>query len=111
AFYDVNLCRLVRCPSIDTLFPYSTLFRSMKGVGDVQQTLAILGVLVGASALCAIAVRFGPGHEAREPAPTSPRETAIEAPPKVRSEEHTSELQSREKLVCRLLLEKKKQDK
>ncbi len=55
----------------------------MKGVGDVQQTLAILGVLVGASALCAIAVRFGPGHEAREPAPTSPRETAIEAPPKV----------------------------
>ncbi|HRO58756.1 MAG TPA: MFS transporter [Burkholderiaceae bacterium] len=40
----------------------------MKGVGDVQQTLAILGVLVSVSALCAIAVRFGPGHEAREPA-------------------------------------------
>ena len=40
----------------------------MKGVGDTQQTLAILGVFVALSALCAIAVRFGPEHEARDDA-------------------------------------------
>jgi len=40
----------------------------MKGVGDTQPTLTILGVLVSVSALCALAVRFGPEHEAREEA-------------------------------------------
>lgn len=40
----------------------------MKGVGDAPQTLAILGVLVTASALCAIAVRFSPEHKTREQA-------------------------------------------
>jgi NNP family nitrate/nitrite transporter-like MFS transporter len=40
----------------------------MKGVGNIQQTLALLGVLVAGSALCAIAVRFSPEHKAREAA-------------------------------------------
>jgi NNP family nitrate/nitrite transporter-like MFS transporter len=40
----------------------------MKGFGNVQQTLATLGVLVTASALCALAVRFSPEHKAREAA-------------------------------------------
>jgi NNP family nitrate/nitrite transporter-like MFS transporter len=40
----------------------------MKGVGDVQQTLSLLGVLVAGSALCALAVRFSPEHKAREAA-------------------------------------------
>jgi len=38
----------------------------MKGLGDTQQTLTMLGVLVSISALCAIAVRFSPEHKARE---------------------------------------------
>ena len=38
----------------------------MKGVGDVQQTLSLLGVLVAVSALCALAIRFGPAHVSRE---------------------------------------------
>src|SRR5690606_41420381 len=43
-----------------------------------------------------------------DPARASRTPTPIMRPPRSRSEEHTSELQSREKLVCRLLLEKKK---
>ncbi|MEO6917658.1 MAG: MFS transporter [Collimonas sp.] len=38
----------------------------MKGLGDTQQTLSVLGVLVALSALCAIAVRFSPAHKAQE---------------------------------------------
>ncbi|HWW07568.1 MFS transporter [Collimonas sp.] len=38
----------------------------MKGLGDTQQTLTVLGVLVAVSALCAIAVRFSPEHKAQE---------------------------------------------
>jgi NNP family nitrate/nitrite transporter-like MFS transporter len=38
----------------------------MKGLGDTQQTLSVLGVLVALSALCAIAVRFSPSHKAQE---------------------------------------------
>jgi NNP family nitrate/nitrite transporter-like MFS transporter len=40
----------------------------MKGVGNVQQTLSMLGMLVAVSALCALAVRFSPEHKAREAA-------------------------------------------
>jgi NNP family nitrate/nitrite transporter-like MFS transporter len=40
----------------------------MKGVGNVQQTLGMLGVVVTATALCALAVRFSPEHKAREAA-------------------------------------------
>jgi NNP family nitrate/nitrite transporter-like MFS transporter len=38
----------------------------MKGVGDVSQTLSVLGVLVTLSALCALAIRFGPAHASRD---------------------------------------------
>src|SRR5690625_6426355 len=66
---------MIRPPPRSTLFPYTTLFRSLRirppaGVG------------------------FSPRHE--------------KSGPRSRSEEHTSELQSRGHLVCRLLLEKKK---
>jgi NNP family nitrate/nitrite transporter-like MFS transporter len=40
----------------------------MKGLGGVQQTLSMLGLLVALSALCALAVRFSPEHKAREAA-------------------------------------------
>src|SRR3712207_8263408 len=83
---------MIRRPPRSTLFPYTTLFRSgVRGAGHPG----------GAAA--------GP----RGPPPVlSP--VRFPAPPvggsaRIRSEEHTSELQSRQYLVCRLLLEKKKQ--
>src|SRR2546429_2586098 len=79
---------MIRRPPRSTLFPYTTLFRS-----------------------------FGPGGSSTKPAVPA---SAVKSPdplvgagiaqlrPQSRSEEHTSELQSRLHLVCRLLLEKKK---
>src|SRR2546427_1342416 len=72
---------MIRRPPRSTLFPYTTLFRSLpehpQAVADIAPD------------------RFEP-----EPAPRLPR-----------SEEHTSELQSQSNLVCRLLLEKKKRSR
>src|SRR3712207_8403910 len=82
---------MIRRPPRSTLFPYTTLFRSRlaRGAGaDQAQTLAGLKLQRG-------------GLHDRE---LSSRSSHID----VRSEEHTSELQSRQYLVCRLLLEKKK---
>src|SRR5258707_8408796 len=83
---------MIRRPPRSTLFPYTTLFRSririaQENIEIQQQTLQIV--------------------EARFKYGTEPRRSAGSA---ARSEEHTSELQSRQYLVCRLLLEKKKQD-
>src|SRR2546430_9851245 len=81
---------MIRRPPRSTLFPYTTLFRSVDGpLGGVDRALeraapAELWVL-------ARGVREG-----------------IRLAPALRSEEHTSELQSQSNLVCRLLLEKKK---
>src|SRR3712207_7198755 len=69
---------MIRRPPRSTLFPYTTLFRSWLGV-----PLALKDRVIGLISLS----RDEPGY---------------------RSEEHTSELQSRQYLVCRLLLEKKK---
>src|SRR3712207_7777214 len=88
---------MIRRPPRSTLFPYTTLFRSgaegfgvvgvvlpeVPALGPAQLKLKALGHVVGDRVLH--------GEE-------------------VRSEEHTSELQSRQYLVCRLLLEKKKSD-
>src|SRR3989449_6660319 len=94
---------MIRRPPRSTLFPYTTLFRSRTGA--------------------ALAPRAPPGrYGPSPPAPPAPRSTPRRAtaahspaPPPgrpgtrpARSEEHTSELQSRLHLVCRLLLEKKK---
>src|SRR5436309_16116761 len=87
---DAILSLLVRRTPRSTLFPYTTLFRSDSGFG-----IRIRGVR---DAACE--TRNGPAGEAQETA--GPRERVL------RSEEHTSELQSRENIVCRLLLEKKK---
>src|SRR5258708_26568715 len=72
---------MIRRPPRSTLFPYTTLFRSSLKTG-ASLTLAEESA----------AVRFSTG----------------EVVPSTRSEEHTSELQSPDHLVCRLLLEKKK---
>src|SRR5947209_17118764 len=71
---------MIRRPPRSTLFPYTTLFRSRRG------------------------------RRARQPSRGHPRGTGRHppSPPWWRSGEHTSELQSRQYLVCRLLLEKKK---
>src|SRR3712207_7309520 len=85
---------MIRRPPRSTLFPYTTLFRSrfpdlavvLLGDGPLREALEKRGAGLGVGG----AVRF-PGHRADAR----------------RSEEHTSELQSRQYLVCRLLLEKK----
>src|SRR5690242_21492336 len=78
---------MIRRPPRSTLFPYTTLFRSDEAV-DLAQILALGGLH-----------HQGPGDRERHG-------RSMEAV--VRSEEHTSELQSHVNLVCRLLLEKKK---
>src|SRR5438445_5977040 len=71
---------MIRRPPRSTLFPYTTLFRSIEGHIATDQLDLVRGMFV-----------------------------SIET--NMRSEEHTSELQSRQYLVCRLLLEKKKKNK
>src|SRR2546422_4174090 len=78
---------MIRRPPRSTLFPYTTLFRSRRAPGPPR----------GAGA---------PRAPARPPGSAAKWEGPPVAAP-VRSEEHTSELQSRLHLVCRLLLEKK----
>src|SRR5438034_4618605 len=76
---------MIRRPPRSTLFPYTTLFRSVVAVGDGDAQVVV-----------------------------APRARALVGEPHhlvhrvLRSEEHTSELQSHSDLVCRLLLEKKK---
>src|SRR5438874_6579117 len=77
---------MIRRPPISTLFPYTTLFRSL--LLEPTALLWLKSVMVGS-----YNGKWLPGR------------------PKYRSEEHTSELQSRRDLVCRLLLEKKKKKK
>src|SRR5947209_15565716 len=100
---------MITLPPRSTLFPYTTLFRS----GDFTKKMDC---------------RVKPGKDDREPAHNTAcdkcsrlqekhRPAPAELPEcaarlaEIRSEEHTSELQSRQYLVCRLLLEKKKKIK
>src|SRR5438034_7137792 len=89
---------LIPRPPISTLFPYTTLFRSLGGLqirfgrhdGRMRRGVGQLGrVVVGLRDRLAVEERLAA----------------------LRSEEHTSELQSHSDLVCRLLLEKKKKNK
>src|SRR5206468_7666108 len=108
--YVLPICILFlqRSPPRSTLFPYTTLFRScVRARGQVRVRAAGQGPLVP-RVLCRVA-RPPTGASCtcvyRRPVQTAPRPGAVMN----RSEEHTSELQSRSDLVCRLLLEKKKQ--
>src|SRR2546422_7942988 len=87
---------MIRRPPRSTLFPYTTLFRSYR-----WQRFHRL------SAFSFSAVRRRPGSSCPE---RSSQSSASWAEKLKRSEEHTSELQSRLHLVCRLLLEKKKKN-
>src|SRR2546430_9841190 len=84
---------MIRRPPRSTLFPYTTLFRSP----SCQESFVW-------AAFCSF-VPLGPGRKPKPGIPPPPRPKGSVA---VRSEEHTSELQSQSNLVCRLLLEKKK---
>src|SRR3712207_9519956 len=92
---------MIRRPPRSTLFPYTTLFRSQVGVLEFNprywaSLMGSLSVGVNFPYLHCLA---GVGVPFSRPAYSKKR---------YRSEEHTSELQSRQYLVCRLLLEKKK---
>src|SRR3712207_8857307 len=95
---------MIRRPPRSTLFPYTTLFRSL-----VRVLPALRGRRGGAGrhadAARHVRQRRGPAARHRQ---DELRRGVPAADPPHRSEEHTSELQSRQYLVCRLLLEKKK---
>src|SRR5258707_8000609 len=82
---------MIRRPPRSTLFPYTTLFRSTQARALVSGRSRLIGLIVSE-----ITNPFFP-------------ELIQETMRPMRSEEHTSELQSRQYIVCRLLLEKKKQ--
>src|SRR3712207_8840431 len=96
---------MIRRPPRSTLFPYTTLFRSAYiGIDFLQKKTEV------------VRLQQGVGDNAFAfdiETPQGKKTIAILHPPvpeinAIRSEEHTSELQSRQYLVCRLLLEKKK---
>src|SRR3712207_7153402 len=91
---------MIRRPPRSTLFPYTTLFRSascsQQHPAQVAEDLREVGAEAGG--------RGSVDH----PVVVGERQREHQPRHEVRSEEHTSELQSRQYLVCRLLLEKKK---
>src|SRR2546429_2159588 len=85
---------MIRRPPRSTLFPYTTLFRSNAAPGrGLRLWISLWAWRSSSSPHCSTFLSFEKSRAAR------------------RSEEHTSELQSRLHLVCRLLLEKKKKTK
>src|SRR3712207_8613801 len=101
---------MIRRPPRSTLFPYTTLFRSVATDGanaidaasDATPDVVIMDVAMpGMSGL----------EATRRIKQASPDTEVVILSGHERSEEHTSELQSRQYLVCRLLLEKKKNSK
>src|SRR3712207_7388502 len=93
---------MIRRPPRSTLFPYTTLFRSLLEFHEREVGLDAGGVAIHHQ-------RDGAGR--RDHSRLRVAEAVLRAKlqrPVPRSEEHTSELQSRQYLVCRLLLEKKK---
>src|SRR5256885_7356186 len=91
---------MIRRPPRSTLFPYTTLFRSVQLRGDAQVHVQIERVVMRTEGARGSAARDRLHH----------RRLDLEEIERIekRSEEHTSELQSPCNLVCRLLLEKKK---
>src|SRR2546423_14826251 len=81
---------MIRRPPRSTLFPYTTLFRSGGDAERLEVAVDVVGNVLGGDHRVHAGQRQG------------------RSPQRLRSEEHTSELQSLAYLVCRLLLEKKK---
>src|SRR2546430_8341444 len=93
---------MIRRPPRSTLFPYTTLFRSQDQLALIAELMALAEVQTTTERTEIIS------HLASEEKVAL---TAVVEATVVRSEEHTSELQSQSNLVCRLLLEKKKINK
>src|SRR3712207_8480090 len=100
---------MIRRPPRSTLFPYTTLFRSIErsggdrvaGAADVAAERAHRVHRIVAEGVGSIDLRRRRGQR-----PVAVQRIRLAAAIQIRSEEHTSELQSRQYLVCRLLLEK-----
>src|SRR3712207_8160583 len=88
---------MIRRPPRSTLFPYTTLFRSLGRVDDDRKQLEAVDGRASHDPVARLPLQHAGSRLDQGPAERAPR-----------SEEHTSELQSRQYLVCRLLLEKKK---
>src|SRR5258708_8682071 len=91
---------MIRRPPRSTLFPYTTLFRSWIGRRGAERALPLQDQQVS-----------GLSHRLHRLRSREQSERFQSFPVQPRSEEHTSELQSPDHLVCRLLLEKKKKTK
>src|SRR5688572_32043042 len=91
---------MIRRPPRSTLFPYTTLFRSHRDIVSGAAHDAVYMARIAPTAMVFVPCEGGVSHNEIENARGD-----------VRSEEHTSELQSQSNLVCRLLLEKKKKKK
>src|SRR3712207_8388671 len=91
---------MIRRPPRSTLFPYTTLFRSRRVVDVVREKLL---TPAGLRSLAPDDPAYRPRYEGG----VVERDSSYHQGTVWRSEEHTSELQSRQYLVCRLLLEKK----
>src|SRR5256886_12806361 len=100
---------MIRRPPRSTLFPYTTLFRSIQDIGRKYGVRLmgpnIYGFYYTWKNLCAT---FCTAYDVKGHAALSSQSGGIGMA--IRSEEHTSELPSQSKIVCRLLLEKKKTD-
>src|SRR2546425_6811199 len=88
---------MIRRPPRSTLFPYTTLFRSLCGPGRFRKQRLVPALRVGSP----------PQRDRRDRQSEGPADVGHRCAGVQRSEEHTSELQSLAYLVCRLLLEKK----
>src|SRR5437870_6686299 len=98
---------MIRRPPRSTLFPYTTLFRSHRAAADRRHGLGHNDLVEGVREGRRIELPLlPPGRRLRSRRLAADRET-VGGLLQGRSEEHTSELQSRGHLVCRLLLEKK----
>src|SRR2546430_13478151 len=91
---------MIRRPPRSTLFPYTTLFRSRVAGNEMDDAIMQYlkrkyNLLIGERAAEQIKIEVGSAYP-------------LDKPLTMRSEEHTSELQSQSNIVCRLLLEKKK---
>src|SRR5258707_11994681 len=101
---------MIRRPPRSTLFPYTTLFRSVisNRANQARRISFLLQLLSDRSASIRSAARMRDNCFCASRAAQRIRDALRRNPH--RSEEHTSELQSRQYLVCRLLLEKKKKN-
>src|SRR3712207_7603703 len=99
---------MIRRPPRSTLFPYTTLFRSSRPLTHAARS--VICIAQASAMLMPSIFDERAASLSRVPSQSGQVVNVIARSTKARSEEHTSELQSRQYLVCRLLLEKKKYD-